>query len=226
MAIVNPFYQVVSGFCGVLLNFGSVQPTPLTPGLHGAVPVYQTIVVVSTQPQTVTSEERAATHDLQNVHTAVSVTFPINAADAPDVYRDFRPFDSPGSRIIGLTASNDVKAVTASYNAEDQITRHDAVDSQIKDLVVTSLLPYPLSIEAVNISNLTFSPAYEPAFEARQVAQPQAVQATAQANTLVSQSLTPVLLQQKALDRWSGTLPVYLSAGPPRPSPATHLPAR
>ncbi|GBQ24378.1 hypothetical protein AA12717_1767 [Gluconacetobacter sacchari DSM 12717] len=259
LLILNPFYQVTSGYCGVLLNFGSVQPTPLNPGLRFAIPFYQQIVLVSTQPQTVTSDERAATHDLQNVHTSVSVTFHINPADAPGFYRDFRAFGVLGSRIIGPTVSNDVKAVTANYNAEELITKRDIVDGQIKDLVIRSLLPYHLSIEAVNISNFAFSQVYEQAIEAKQVAQQQALQAQytlqqtqisaqqqvvqakaqadaaiataqgqaqallvtsqaqAKANTLVSQSLTAPLLQQKALDRWNGTMPTYLSAGAPLP---------
>lgn len=259
LCFINPFYQIASGYCGIRLNFGSVQPVALEPGLHFAVPVYQRIVPVSTQPQTMASEERAATHDLQDVHTTVSVTFHIAPADAPGFYRDFRNLETLGQRIIGPTVSNDVKAITANYNAEELITKRDVVDGQIKDLIIKSLLPYHLNIEAVNTANFAFSHAYSQAIEAKQVAQQQALQAQytlqqtqissqqqvvqakaqadaavataqgqaqallvtsqaqAKANIAVSQSLTAPLLQQKALDRWNGTMPVYLSAGAPLP---------
>lgn len=259
LTIFNPFYQIPSGYSGILTNFGSVQPTALEPGLHIAVPVYQKIIQVSTQPQTITSHEQAATHDLQDVRTSVSVTFHIAPADAPGFYRDFRTLDVLARRIIEPTVSNDVKAITANYNAEELITKRDLVDGQIKDLIVRSLEPYHLTIHSVNTANFAFSPAYAQAIEAKQVAQQQALQAQytlqqtqisaqaqvvqakaqadaavataqgqaqallvtsqaqAKANTLVSQSLTPALLQQKALDRWSGTMPTYLSAGAPLP---------
>jgi regulator of protease activity HflC (stomatin/prohibitin superfamily) len=206
-----------------------------------------------------TSQEGAATHDLQDVHTAVAVTFHINPEDAPGFYRDFRTISNLGQTIVGPVISNDVKAITANYNAEELITKRDIVDTQIKDLIIKSLIPYHLTIEAVNTANFQFSEAYAKAIEAKQVAQQQALQAQyvlqqtqissqqqvveakaqadaavataqgtaqallvtsqaqAKANTLVSQSLTAPLLQQKALDRWNGTMPTYLSSGAPLP---------
>ena len=41
--------------------------------------------------------------------------------------------------------------------------------------------------------------------------------AQATANAEIAASLTPILLQQKALDRWSGSLPTYLGSGAPIP---------
>jgi regulator of protease activity HflC (stomatin/prohibitin superfamily) len=257
--LANPFVQVQSGYAGVLSDFGSVQNTPLYPGLHVALPFYQTINQVSVQPQTVTSDESGSTHDLQLVNTSIAVTFHVNPDSAPDFYQNFRDFDTLGARVIAPAISNDVKAVTANYDAEELVTKRDIVDAQIKELIVASLAPYHLTVEAVNVSNFAFSDAYTQAIEQKQVAQQQALQAqytlqqteitaqqqvvqakaqadaavdTAQgqanallltsqaqskANLLIAQSLTPTLLQQKALDKWNGTLPTYLSPGAPMP---------
>ncbi len=259
LAELNPLAEISSGYAGVLTNFGSVQPTPLAPGLHVVIPFYQQAIPVSVQPQTTTSEETASTHDLQNVNTSVAVTFHIAPEDTPQFYQNFRNFETLGQRIIAPAVSNDVKAVTANYDAEELVTKRDTVDAQIKDLIVTSLAPYHLTVEAVNVSNFAFSEAYSQAIEQKQVAQQQALQAQytlqqtqisaqqqvvqakaqadaavetaqgqaqallltaeaqAKANTLLAQSLTPTLLQQKALDKWDGTLPHYLTAGAPLP---------
>jgi regulator of protease activity HflC (stomatin/prohibitin superfamily) len=248
--LANPFVQVQSGYAGVLSNFGSVVATPLYPGLHIAIPFYQTINQVSVQPQTVSSDETGSTHDLQLIDTSIAVTFHVDPDAAPD---------SLGQRVIAPAVSNDVKAVTANYNAEELVTKRDIVDAQIKQLIIASLAPYHLTVEAVNVSNFAFSTAYTQAIEQKQVAQQQALQAqytlqqtqiTAQqqvvqakaqadaavetatgqanallltsqaqskANLLIAQSLTPPLLQQKALDKWNGTLPTYLSPGAPMP---------
>lgn len=259
LAELNPLAQISSGYAGVLTDFGSVQPTPLAPGLHFVVPFYQQAIPVSVQPQTVTSDETASTHDLQQVTTSIAVTFHVAPADAPDFYQNFRDFKTLGQRIIAPAVSNDVKAVTANYDAEELVTKRDAVDAQIKDLVVSSLAPYHLTVETVNVANFAFSEAYSQAIEQKQVAQQQALQAQytlqqtqisaqqqvvqakaqadaavataqgqaqallltaeaqAKANGLIAQSLTPTLLQQKALDKWDGTLPHYLTAGAPLP---------
>jgi len=259
LAELNPLVQISSGYAGVLTDFGSVQPAPLSPGLHFVVPFYQQVTPVSVQPQTVTSDETASTHDLQQVTTSIAVTFHVAPADAPEFYQNFRDFETLGSRIITPTVSNDVKEVTANYDAEELVTKRDTVDAQIKDLIVASLAPYHLTVEAVNVSNFAFSEAYAQAIEQKQVAQQQALQAQytlqqtqisaqqqvvqakaqadaavataqgqaqallltseaqAKANTLIAQSLTSTLLQQKALDKWDGTLPHYLTAGAPLP---------
>lgn len=257
--LANPFVQVQSGYAGVLSDFGSVQSTPLYPGLHIALPIYQEIDQVSVQPQTVSSDESGSTHDLQLIDTSIAVTFHVDPDNAPDFYRNFRDFDTLGSRIIAPAVSNDVKAVTANYDAEELVTKRDIVDEQIKELIIASLAPYHLTVEAVNVSNFAFSDAYTQAIELKQVAQQQALQAQytlqqteitaqqqvvvakaqadaavetaqgqanallltsqaqAKANALIAQSLTPVLLQQKALDKWNGALPTYLSPGTPMP---------
>ena len=161
----------------MLSNFGSVVATPLYPGLHIAIPFYQTINQVSIQPQTVSSDETGSTHDLQLIDTSIAVTFHVDPDAAPDFYRDFRDFDTLGQRVIAPAVSNDVKAVTANYNAEELVTKRDIVDAQIKQLIIASLAPYHLTVEAVNVSNFAFSTAYTQAIEQKQVAQQQALQA-------------------------------------------------
>ncbi len=259
LTAVDPFYTIQSGTVGLKLDFGSVQPESLPPGLQFAIPFYQTIVTVSTQPQTVTSDETAATHDLQTVQTRIAVTFRVDPEEAAFFWQNFRSFDTLGQRIIAPAVSNDVKAITARYNAEQLVTQRDKVDSEIKALIITSLTPYHLTVEAVNVANFAFSSSYEQAIEQKQVAQQQALQAQytlqqteisaqqqvvqakaaadatvatasgnakatvlqaqaeAKANELVSQSLTPQILEMRAITRWNGILPSYLTGNTPLP---------
>lgn len=256
---LNPFRTIQSGTVGLKLDFGSVQPEALPPGLHFAIPLYQTIVTVSTQPQTVTSDETAATHDLQTVQTRIAVTFRVDPEEAAFFWQNFRSFDTLGQRVIAPAISNDVKAITARYDAEELVTERDKVDAEIKALIITSLSPYHLTVEAVNVANFAFSNSYEQAIEQKQVAQQQALQAQytlqqteisaqqqvvqakaaadaavasasgnakatvlqaeaeAKANALVSQSLTPQILEMRAISRWNGALPTYLSGNAPLP---------
>ncbi len=259
LAIINPFRTVSSGHVGVLTRFGSVAQLPLNPGLHFIMPLYESVQSISTQPQTAKSEETASTHDLQNVNTSIAVTFHIDPPAAPQFYQAFRDFSTVDARIIAPSVSNELKAVTANYDAEELVTKRDAVNARIKELIAQSLAPYHLVVEAVNVANFAFSQAYEEAIEQKQVAQQQALQAQytlqqtqitaqqqvvqakaaadaaiaqasgqaraillraesqAKANQMLNSSLTPSVLQAKALDKWSGTLPAYLSAGVPLP---------
>lgn len=256
----GPFQKVESGYEGVLMNFGAVQKITLEPGkLHFIIPFYQSMHPVSTQPQTAITHESAATHDLQDVATSVALTYHIAPIDVPYFYSEFRNAKTLTERVIAPAISNDVKAVTAHYNAEELVTKRDEVDQQIKNLITQSLQPYHITIETINTSNFRFSEAYSRAIENKQVQEQEALKAEyvlhkakiqeqekvvraaaeaeanvaeakgrsearmlmaeseAKANALVSASLTPSLLQEKAIERWSGDMPTYLSSGAPLP---------
>jgi regulator of protease activity HflC (stomatin/prohibitin superfamily) len=150
----------------------------------------------------VTSNETAATHDLQTVQTAIAVTFHVDPAEASYFWQNFRSFDTVGQRIITPSVSNDVKAITARYDAQELVTSRDRIDAEIKDLVVASLAPYHLTVETAN--------------GAAQATILQA-EAEAKANALVNASLTPAILQLRALSRWNGVMPTYLTGNTPLP---------
>ena len=169
VVVFSGFTTIESGYEGVLLKFGSVSDTPLHPGLHLKIPFYENINEVSIQPQTFDSRESAATHDLQDVATEVAVIYHVDPENVPYFYQTFRSFNAIQTNIIRPVTSNDVKAVTAHYNAEELITKRDLVDSQIKDAIKRDLLPYRISIEAINTNNFMFSRGYSEAIEQKQI---------------------------------------------------------
>lgn len=173
----DPFYQVPSGFAGVETTWGSVSGVSLKPGLHLVVPVMQRVHMVSVQPHTSTSNESAATHDQQEVNTGVAVTYHVPVDEAPGFYTNFRSFAVFSKNIITPSVSNDVKAVTTSYNAEELISKRQLVDDGIKNGIIKSLSPYHVVVNAVNISNFSFSKDYMQSIEEKQIAQQKALKA-------------------------------------------------
>lgn len=254
-AVTNLFVIVNSGYSGVQSDFGSVKPDILGPGLHFQIPFYQKTVKISNQPQTYAKQEGAATHDLQDVHTVIAVTYHINPSESPGLYRDFRSLETLQDRIILPTIANDLKSVTAKYNAEELAAKRDVVDEEIKTNITKHLSSYYMTIERVNIATFQFDPKFADAIENKQVAEQHSLQAVyeikehqvrqqanvidakaraeaaaadaqgllvtaqaqAKANSLLSASLSPELLQQKAIDRWNGVLPTYNGGGGPLP---------
>ena len=246
--VLDPFREVGPGSRGVLMNFSSVQPGVLSPGLHLVVPIMQSVVQMDVQVQNYQSKEEAASRDLQTVHTEVAVNYHITPEDAAWVYQHVGQLPQVEARVIAPAISNTVKAATAHYDAADLIVRRDEVALEINTLLRTALRPYRVIIDAVNITDFQFSAEFTAAIEAKQVAQQQAQQAaftldkvrvdaqqqvlqaqahaTAQiaaaegqsrANTMVTATLSPSILQQLAIQRWNGVLPTYLGAGAPMP---------
>jgi regulator of protease activity HflC (stomatin/prohibitin superfamily) len=174
--LLDPFYQVNAGFIGVLTNFGAPAQGTLEPGLHWRTPFISNIYQIDITPNTATTTESAATHDQQNVSTAIAVTFQVNPADAVYIYQNYRDIPSLQNTIIAPIVSNDVKAIVSKYDAQDLITKREQLAGEIKDTISTDLRVYDVIVDGVNITNFDFSQAYDQAIENKQIAQQNALE--------------------------------------------------
>lgn len=136
-------------------------------------------------------------------------------------------------KVITPIVSNAVKAVAARYDAEQLVEKRDVVRDQIQQQIVAALADYKVQVQGVNITNFSFSQDYAKAIEQKQVAQQRAQQAEydlartkiqaqqevaqaqgqAQAQKLLQASLTPQIIQLKAVDKWNGVLPQVTGSG-------------
>jgi regulator of protease activity HflC (stomatin/prohibitin superfamily) len=173
---LDPFVQVDAGFIGVLTTFGAPSQGTLAPGLHWRTPFISNIYEVSITPNTATTTESAATHDQQNVSTAIAVTFQVNPADAVYIYQNYRDITTLQNIIISPIVSNDVKAIVSSYDAQDLITKREQLASEIKQKISDDLKVYDVIVDGVNITNFDFSQAYDQAIENKQIAQQNALE--------------------------------------------------
>jgi len=174
--LLDPFYQVDAGYIGVLTKFGAPCQDTLSPGLHWRTPFISNITEIDVTPNTATTTESAATHDQQNVSTAIAVTFQVNPADAVYIYQNYRDIPSLQNTIISPIVSNDVKAIVSDYDAQELITRRDQLASEIKQKISDDLRVYDVIVDGVNITNFNFSDAYEQAIENKQIAQQNALE--------------------------------------------------
>ena len=175
--LLDPVRIVGPGSRGILMNFSSVQPGVLSPGLHMVVPVMQSVVQMDVQVQNYQNKEEAASRDLQTVHTEVATNYHIEPDDAAWVYQHIGTLPQVEARVIAPAISNAVKAATAHYDAADLIVQRDKVALEIDTLLRKALEPYRVVIDAVNITDFQFSQQFTAAIEAKQVAQQQAQQA-------------------------------------------------
>ncbi|HET7930408.1 MAG TPA: prohibitin family protein [Rhodanobacteraceae bacterium] len=229
----SSFVTVGPGERGVLMTFGAVHPGVLAPGLHMKIPLVQTVKHMNVQIQKSQTQETAASRDLQDVTTEVAVNWSINPADAEWVYERLGDEDQLGSKVIAPIVSNAVKAVAAHYDAEQLVEKRDIVRDQVQAQIVAALNQYKVTVQGVNITNFQFSADYAKAIEQKQVAQQKAQQAEydlarvkvqaqqeiaqaqgqAQAQKLLQMTLTPEIIQLKAVEKWNGVLPQVTGNG-------------
>ncbi len=190
-------------------------------------------MTVQTQKDQV--DASAASKDLQAVTSTIAVNYHLDGQFAVDIYQNVGT--NYQDILLAPAIQNIFKETTAQYTAEELITNREKVRSQAEESLKAHLLNYHVIVESFNIVNFNFSPEFNAAIEAKQVAQQQVEtakqklaqaqvdaqtalaaakgQADAQAAVKNAGSLTPEYLQYLAITKWNGILPVVVGESSP-----------
>ena len=225
---------VPAGNVGVVTNFGAVQKQTLDPGLHLVIPFVQGVVRVNTQVQAHSFQQiDAASQELQSVKLTGKVNFAIDARNAADLYQNVG-LDFAG-KLLDPSFNDFIKTIVPTYPVNDILKNRDAIRDKTKDRLNSTVNPYGITIVAVQITDIRFSPEFEKAIEAKQVAQQQVQTQTqileqnkiqaqqavvvadgqAKANAILNASLTPTLVQWQTIQKWDGKLPQVTGGASP-----------
>ncbi len=234
MIVMMAFFIVPAGSVGVVTRFGAVNRVAY-PGIGMKIPLVEGVVKMDVRTQKDEVDTSAASKDLQVVTSTIAVNYHLDGKYAVDVYQNI------GSRyqdiVIAPAIQNIFKATTAKYTAEQLITNREAVRLQAEDALATQLVVYHVIVENFNIVNFDFSPEFNAAIEAKQVAQQQVetakqklAQAEVDAQTVLAQAkgqadaqamlnssgaLTEAYLRYLALTKWNGILPSVVGGAIP-----------
>lgn len=229
------FTSVDAGYRGVVLRFGAVMGRILEPGPHLITPFIETVKPISVQVQVEKLESQAASHDLQVVHTQVTLAYYQDPCCVADIWSKLN--DDALDRVVIPAIQEAIKAQTAQYDAEQLIAQRPAVRNGIEQYVRDRLTTHHIDVDAVSITDFNFSEDYNRAIEAKVTAQQNALkaendlnrikieaeqkvtqaQAEAKALEVQKQQITPELVQLRTIEmmqqRWDGRLPDVYMAG-------------
>jgi regulator of protease activity HflC (stomatin/prohibitin superfamily) len=238
LGVAASFGQVPAGYRGVVLRFGAPTGEIKAEGLYMVTPFINAVELMSVQVVAYDAIAEAASRDLQDVKTKVTLNYSLDPAKVVEIYRTLR--QDYEARIIKPAIQESVKAATARFTAEELITRRPEVRDAIQQNLNQRLTRFGIRDEAMSITDFAFSKAFNEAIEAkvtatqqvlkaerdlqrvRLEAQQQIEQARAQAEALRIQkeNVTPALIelrrieaQIRAIEKWNGQMPTYV-AGP------------
>jgi regulator of protease activity HflC (stomatin/prohibitin superfamily) len=232
--LFNSFETIGAGERGVVFSkIGGVQETVLGEGLRFKIPFVQDIVTIDVKIQKSETAASAASKDLQLVSSTIAVNYHVSPGDANKVYQEVGL--SYKSRIIDPAVQESMKAATAQFTAEELITRRAEVSIQIKEMLSERLLSHNILVDEFNIVDFSFSAGFNEAIEAKQTAEQSALKAKqdlerikieaeqnitaaraeAEGQRLQRETITPTLLQLRAIEKWDGHLPQVTSGATP-----------
>ena len=237
------FGQVSAGFRGVVLRFGAPTGEVKEPGLYMIPPWIESVVPMNVQIQAYHAEAiEAASSDLQDVHTSVTVNYQIDPGRVVEVYTNLR--NDAEARILSPNVQETIKSTTAKFTAQQLIQERPIVKETADKTLASRVEPFGLRIDATSITQFQFSPSFTQAIEAKVAAEQNALtaqrnlervkfeaaqqvelaRAQAQALSLQKTAVTPELValrrieaQLKAVDKWDGHMPNVVTSGGPVP---------
>jgi regulator of protease activity HflC (stomatin/prohibitin superfamily) len=240
LGISASFGQVPAGYRGVVLRFGAPTGTVKNEGLYMVTPFINAVEIMSVQVIAFEAIAEAASRDLQDVKTKVTLNYSLDPGKVVEIYRTLRR--DYEDRIIKPAIQEAVKASTARFTAEELITRRPEIRDAISSNLTQRLDRFGIRTEATSITDFAFSKSFNEAIEqkvtatqqvlkaerdlqrVRLEAQQQIEQARAQAEALRIQkeNVTPALVelrrieaQMRAIDKWNGQLPTYATSPVP-----------
>lgn len=222
----NSVQVVGAGQRGVVFSkLSGIRDVTLGEGLHFKIPFVEDVVLIDVRVQKSQTAAPAASKDLQNVSSTIAVNFHIDPSRAQKVYQEIGA--AYKERVIDPAVQEAVKAVTAHFTAEELITRRGEVKDAIKANLTERLVQFNILVDEFSIVDFSFSEEFNRAIEAKQTAEQSALkarrdldririeaeqrvtQARAEADgqRLQRETLTPILLQLRAIEKWDGKLP-------------------
>lgn len=171
---IRMIVTIPAGYKGVVLTFGQAVYV-LDEGLHFINPISDQVVLMNIMINKVETAESAASQDLQEVTASLAVNYKLEPAYVLDIYKNMR--NEYEDTVIKPNIEESIKAVTATFKAEELITKRAEVKAKVDELLSTRLQQYHIDVISVSITNFEFSAEFNKAIEAKVTAEQRALEA-------------------------------------------------
>lgn len=167
--------KVDSGCTGVRVQFGAVQETAFEAGLHFKTPFVEKVIEMNNKVQKVEVNAGSTSKDLQSVDSTLAVNYHLAKESSVSMYKNIGL--SYEDTILQPAIQEATKSVMAAYRAEELIQRRGEVSIAIMDEIAKKVGDYGIIIDEFNITNFSFSQAFDDAIEQKLVAEQNKIKA-------------------------------------------------
>jgi len=230
---------VPAGAKGVALRFSAPTGEVKEPGLYFVVPFVSQVVDMPVQVLKMLVTAEAASKDLQNVKTEVTLNYKLDALKVIDIFSTMRK--DWEDRVIFPAVQEAVKSSTAQFDAEKLITERPLVKEKIEQSLKGRLQQHGIILETVSITGFTFDTEFSDAIEKKVTASQYALKAQrdlervkfeaeqrveqsrgeAEAIRIQCEAITKQggkdYVSLKAIEKWNGALPTMMTGNAPVP---------
>ena len=220
LAIGSGCFAIIdTGERGVVLRLGEFKYV-MNEGFNFKLPVVDRVIKMSVRDVTYNSKHEVSSKDMQTVQVETTLIYTLEPDKLGNIYKTYGVnFENV---LIKPTMSEIVNTIVAEYNIESFVEKRAEISKKISDSFILKIQNSGINVKSLLITNHDFSDEYNKAIEAKKVAEQGALKAKydlektrldAEAQTLKQKSLNEMVLQEKAIDKWDGKLPIYMGDG-------------
>lgn len=225
-ALLFSYNKVPAGHVGVVYNFGAIQSK--TGAGAQFIPPWQSLKVANIQTQKYQFDLNAFSSETQDVFITATLNYAVAPADILPLYRNVGP--DYFNKLVPQRVNQAFKDETVKFKATEIAPNRETIRLDVLARLKKDLAQYSINVQDLNIDNISFSKAFTTAIEDKQIATQQAqaaqnrvatakyraqqiieaAQGQAKANILKRQTLTPLLVEQNAIDKLNPRVTVIM----------------
>lgn len=167
--LIASITTVPTGSVGIKVRFGAVQDQVIAEGLNFKAPFIEKIVKIDCKTKKIDTSSESSTKDMQTVNATIVVNYNVIKETANRLYQTVgKEYENI---LIKPAMLESIKSAMAQYTAEELITRRAEASEKILETLKAKLDGKGFEITGFNLTNVSFSEAYNNAIEAKAVAQ-------------------------------------------------------
>ena len=213
----NGFFTIDTGERGVVLRFGRLT-TVASEGLNMKVPFVDEVKKISIRDHNLTIRSEVSSSDIQTIAVEVGLVYSI---DPNQVGRVFQTYGvNIENTLIRPTLSEKINAIIAEYPIEAFVEKRAEISNRINSTFANQVSGNGILVKSLLITNHDFSDEFNKAIEDKKIAEQGALAAKftlermkleAEAQKIKQASLSEMVLQEMAINKWDGKMPTYFS---------------
>jgi len=215
ITVLTSFYTVQTGEVGVVKYFGKVSDITAA-GLNFKVPFISSVDKISIRDNKLVVDIEVSSRDMQTIRVQSQLIYSMPAGSVQQIYATYKT--DVESILLLPTLQEKIQSTIAQYPIEQFVEKRPEISNLIASGVRESVRRSGVVIEGFLLVNHDFSEEYNNSIELKKIAEQNAQRAAfeleqkrleAEAQILKQTSLTPLVLQELAIQKWDGKLPHY-----------------
>lgn len=212
------FYTINTGERGVVLRLGKLQGV-VGEGLHVKIPFMDEIYKLSIRDRNLSVKTEVSSSDIQTIAVNVDLVYSLDPNKVGSIYQTYST--NIEETLVRPTLAEKINAVIAEYPIEVFVEKRQEISNRILSSFANQVQHNGVLVKTLLITNHDFSDEFNKAIEDKKIAEQGALAARftlermkleAEAQKIKQASLSPLVIQEMAINKWDGKLPTYMGS--------------